>query len=56
MPDWFSRLRNIVWTSVGAVVSSTLSVASALIGADLKVIVSLTGLATTFAILSTLTA
>jgi hypothetical protein len=39
MPSWFSRVTNLVWTAVVAVVAGTISVAAALYGSDIKIVV-----------------
>lgn len=52
MPDLFSRLRNVVWTSVIAVVTGVSSVASAVFGASTNVVLSLAGLSVTLSVLS----
>lgn len=52
MPDWFNRLRQIVWSAVAAVVIGILSVATAFAGQTVQIVVSLTGLAVVFAVLA----
>ena len=37
MPSWFSRLKNLVWTAVIAVVAGLISVAAAIGGSDTKI-------------------
>jgi hypothetical protein len=51
MPTWFSQLRNLVWTSVLAVIMGSASVIIAIAGGSIEVVVSL---ALFGAILSTL--
>ena len=41
MPTWFSQLRNLVWTSVLAVVMGVSSVATAIAGGSLELVLSL---------------
>lgn len=53
MPDWFSRLRNVVWTAVSAVVIGVIAVATALFGSDSGLTQSLAALGLGLAILST---
>jgi hypothetical protein len=53
MPDWFSRLRNVVWTSVAAVVIGASSVAAALFGASTDAVIALAGLGVALSVLST---
>lgn len=53
MPDLFSRLRNIVWTAVGAVVVGVTSAITALAGVEGLLPQSLAFLGLTLAVLST---
>lgn len=52
MPDWFSRLRNVVWTAVSAVVVGLAAVTAALFGANGQITQTLAAFGLTLAILS----
>lgn len=52
MPSWFSRLRDLVWPAIAAVVMGTLSVATAVFGASAQVSLSLGIFGVIFAVLT----
>jgi len=52
MPDWFSRLRNVVWAAVSAVVIGFAAVATAFFGFDRGITQSLSAFGVSLAILS----
>jgi hypothetical protein len=41
MPNWLSRFRGLVWTSIGAVAMAVLAMAAAVIGLDSQTIQSI---------------
>jgi len=52
MPSWFSRMRNLVWTAIAAVVMGAMSVTTAVFGASAEVSISLGIFGVTLAVLT----